>query len=40
VYRKAGSGQSKDAIDILNERYARGEMIKEDYFQMKSNLKK
>jgi putative membrane protein len=31
---------SKTAEDILNERYAKGELTREQYMQMKEDLKK
>ena len=38
TYRKYGGQQNKNALDILNERYARGEIVKDDYQQMKVNI--
>jgi putative membrane protein len=35
---KIGSGKS--AEDILNERYAKGELTREQYVQMKEDIKK
>jgi putative membrane protein len=41
VFRLAGSGQSrdrKDPIQILKERYARGEIEKDEFERMKREL--
>jgi len=40
VHRKYGSSSGKSALEILNERYARGEIKREEYGQMKSDLSK
>jgi putative membrane protein len=40
VHRKYGASSGKSAIEILNERYARGEIKREEYGQMKSDLLK
>ena len=32
------SGKNENAIDILNKRYARGELEREDYERMKADL--
>ncbi|MHB8494620.1 MAG: SHOCT domain-containing protein [Casimicrobiaceae bacterium] len=36
--RFAGHGQEKTALDVLNERYARGEVDKEEFDQKKRDL--
>jgi len=37
--RKAsGDGPEKSALDILNERYARGDITKEEYNEMKKEI--
>lgn len=38
VHRTYGSLPRKDAIDILNERYALGEITREEYDHMKSSI--
>lgn len=38
VHRHYGASQDKDALDILNERYARGELTRDEYAQMKSTI--
>jgi uncharacterized membrane protein len=36
---KLGGTEERDsAIDILNKRYAKGEIIKDEYEQMKSDI--
>jgi putative membrane protein len=40
AHRKYGQLPGKDALDILNERYARGEIKLEEYQQMKSEMAK
>ena len=44
LFRQSGnfgnlsSGSAKSALDILKERYARGEIGQEEYFDMRRNL--
>jgi len=38
AHRKYGQPVRKDAIDILNERYARGEITREQFKQIKTEL--
>lgn len=38
VHRKYDGRPHKQAFDILNERYARGEITREQYAQMKSDI--
>lgn len=38
VHRKYGAEPQRRAIDILNERYARGEMAREEFQRMKSEM--
>jgi putative membrane protein len=38
VHRTYGMGPGKDALDILSERYARGEITHDEYAQMKSAI--
>jgi putative membrane protein len=38
VHRTYGSPPRKEALDILNERYARGEITREEHAQMKSTI--
>jgi len=38
AHRKYGQPVQKDAIDILNERYARGQITREQFKQIKSEL--
>jgi putative membrane protein len=42
AHRKYGVGGAvqKEALDILNERYARGEITRDQFVQMKSDLSK
>jgi putative membrane protein len=36
---RAGSGRSEDALEILRRRYAQGEITREQFEQMKKDLK-
>lgn len=36
--RTAGSSSQQNALDILNQRYARGEISKEEYERMKKDI--
>lgn len=38
VHRTYGAQPRKEALDILNERYARGEIKREEYEHMKSSI--
>jgi len=38
AHRKYGQPVRNDAIDILNERYARGEITREQFKQIKTEL--
>ncbi len=38
AHRKFGQPVLKDALDILNERYARGQITREQFHQMKADL--
>jgi putative membrane protein len=38
AHRRFGQPLSKDAFDILSERYARGEINREEYGRMKSEI--
>jgi putative membrane protein len=38
AHQKYDTQPRKEAFDILNERYARGEIIREEYGQMKSEM--
>ncbi len=38
VQRRYGTGAGRNALDILNERYARGEMDQIVYARMKSEI--
>jgi putative membrane protein len=38
VHRNYGSRPEKDALDILSERYARGEITRDEYAEMKSTI--
>jgi putative membrane protein len=40
AHRKYGLPQQKEALDILNERYASGEITREQFAQMKSDISK
>jgi putative membrane protein len=38
VHRNYGAQPRKEALDILNERYARGEITREEHSQMKTTI--
>jgi putative membrane protein len=40
AHQKYGTPPRKDALDILDERYARGEIAREEYNLMKSEIAK
>jgi putative membrane protein len=40
AHRKYDGQSGSDAIDILNERYARGEVTREQYLLLKSDIAK
>lgn len=40
VHRKFGERPRKEAIDILNERYARGDITRVQYLELKSDISK
>jgi putative membrane protein len=40
AHRKYGLPPQKEALDYLNERYARGEITQDDYLRMKSEIAK
>jgi putative membrane protein len=40
AHRKYGANRGKEAIDILNERYARGEVTRDQFVQLKSDISK
>jgi putative membrane protein len=40
VHRKVGGSDRKEAIDILNERYARGDVTRVQYLELKSDIAK
>jgi len=39
VHRINGDDSQRKAIDILNERYARGEIEREEFHRMKSDIR-
>jgi putative membrane protein len=38
AHRKYNLGQPNGALDILNERYARGEITREQFAQLKADI--
>ena len=40
AHRKFGASRGKEAIDFLNERYARGEVTRDQFVQLKSDISK
>ncbi len=38
AHRKYGSGRPKEAFNILSERYARGEITREQFVQAKADI--
>ena len=40
AHRKYGAGRTKEAINILNERYVRGDITREQFSQFKSDISK
>ena len=38
VHQKYAGGLTKDALDILNERYARGDITRDEYSQLKADI--
>ncbi len=40
AHQKYGAIGGKDAINILNERYARGELTREQFMALKSDISK
>jgi putative membrane protein len=38
VHRRYGEGSGKGALHILNERYARADIDREEYFKIKSEI--
>lgn len=39
IHRKYGDDSQRKAIDILNERYARGEIERDEFHRIKSEIK-
>jgi putative membrane protein len=40
AHRKYGNGSGKEALDILDERYARGDLSREEWGRMKIEIAK
>ena len=38
-FRRSDGGFRKEPLDILNERYARGEILRDEYQRMKSDIR-